>query len=261
MIPRFLSSVRSKTTPIARKYGAFGLATAGVIGMAIGGAQSARADAAPYTLVAWQVTAGHQFDADQPFITSLPGAMSLDALDAQLAVQACGQLVQVDLYNDVDSHGTPVSSLWADGVLHPDHDGGFLAYNVLPTPYKLVQEPACVTSSPTPTGSPSSPETPEPTATGTPSSAPSTPATSAPTPSGSPTTSVPTPTRTAVPAVGSSSSGTPTTTAAGTHGPAELAYTGSSSTWPLWVGAGALLIIAGAVVAFAGRRQSKRAVR
>lgn len=253
------SSVRSKTgRPDLRLVGASVLAGAGIVCGAIGTATQAHAEAAPYTLVAWQITAGHghELDAPQPFIAALPGATSLDALDDVLAVQACGQYVQVDLYRSVDEHGRPVSSLWSTGALDPNRDGGFLAYDVLPKPYDTREIPACQTSTPEPSETPSS--TPISSPSLTPTAMPTVPAEE---PTGTPTQVGPTPSRepsptvttpaSSVPATGPGETPTPavsrggTGTASTTVGTSsttrptatELAYTGA----PGWYRAGVIL--------------------
>lgn len=168
-------------------------AAAAAVGLALAGTAAAVASSAPtpYTIVAWQVPAGADpLAVDQPLLLHRgTAAADLDALDSELP---CGVTVQVDLYKTTDGNGHDVSDLWADGALHPNRDGGYLAYDALPKPYKVITTPACSTPTPTPTPT----ETPSPSATPTPSPTPT--VTPTPTPTVTPKPS-PTPTPTTPP--------------------------------------------------------------
>jgi hypothetical protein len=126
-----------------RKRTTFALAGVGLL-TAIGGGFTAPAahatTEAPYTLVLWSVPSGVDPNSvDQDYVTST-ATTDLNALDGAMK---CGTTYQVDLYRTVLDDGTPASSLWADGKLQPNRDGGFLAYEVLPTPYKVVTTEPC----------------------------------------------------------------------------------------------------------------------
>jgi len=138
-----------------------------------------------YTTVLWLIPdASKDPNAqDQPFIAQYPGA----DIAAMVKFMECGKRYQVDVYRPLPD-GTKPDVLWADGFLRPNHDGGFLAYELPYTPYAVVTTDECPVVVPDPTVGtpapvppvttpevPSSPDTPAPTPPVTPPTAPASP--------------------------------------------------------------------------------------
>lgn len=132
-----------------------------------------------HTTVLWEYTAYPDLTKPQPYVDSVRGA-DIHAFDEYVKQPAmCGKTFQVDVYKTVVK-GQRVETLWSKGYLEYAHDGGFLAYGLGYTPYKVLtgKDTECTT-----TPEPSTPPSPQPSET--------------PSPTGEPTeTPVPTPTDT-----------------------------------------------------------------
>lgn len=136
-----------------------------------------------HTTVLWAYPAYPDIAKPQPYVTSVAGA-NIHAFDEYVKQSSlCGQTFQVDVYKSVVK-GQRVETLWSKGYLEYAHDGGFLAYGLGYTPYKvLTEEDTACTPAQTPTPEPTTPpESPEPSPTDTPTSTP----TSSPEPSETP---------------------------------------------------------------------------
>jgi hypothetical protein len=97
-----------------------------------------------YTTVIWKVQGkpGSELQVPQNFVASQPGT-DLNAFDGTVAA-SCDAYFQVDVYKDKDDRGhllTETLPVHPGGILLPNHDGGFLAYDVLGTPYKVISGP------------------------------------------------------------------------------------------------------------------------
>lgn len=122
-----------------------------------------------HTTVLWEYTGYPDITKPQPYVDSVRGA-DIHAFDEYVKQPAfCGKTFQIDVYKTVVK-GQRVETLWSKGYLEYAHDGGFLAYGLGYTPYKVLTgkdtECAPETSSPTSTPTPTTPPvTPEPTPT------------------------------------------------------------------------------------------------
>lgn len=210
-----------------------------------------------HTTVLWEYTGYPDITKPQPFVDSVRGA-DIHAFDEYVKQPAfCGKTFQIDVYKTVVK-GQRVETLWSKGYLEYAHDGGFLAYGLGYTPYKVLtgKDTECQntpTAEPSPTTPPATPEPTSPATTPSepiPTHTPSTEPTNTPTPSQSPVapstgTSTPTPT---VPT--KTDSGTTPKTHS-TDGTARtLAYTGTDVKYPA-ITAGILVLLGVGAYVFA----------
>lgn len=94
-----------------------------------------------HTLVAWVIPDQTKGDNEQR--QTLHGSTPATTVDRGAFTYECGTRYQLDLYRDVADDGTKLATLLAPGYLDPNHDGGFLAYDLVSTPYLVFTTDPC----------------------------------------------------------------------------------------------------------------------
>lgn len=94
-----------------------------------------------HTLVAWVIPDQTKGDNEQR--QTLLGSTPATTVDRGAFTYQCGTRYQLDLYRDVANDGSKLADLLAPGYLDPNHDGKFLAYDLIGTPYATFTTDPC----------------------------------------------------------------------------------------------------------------------
>lgn len=198
-----------------------------------------------YTTVLWEIQDG-DWTKPQKFIAAIPGA----SMTGFGSLAKCGTDYQVDVYRPL-ADGTPPSVLWETGYLLYAHDGGFLAYELDYTPYKLFTTDNCKEETPSTDTPPThdGPTTPDAPGTG------STGGGTAPLPTNTEVT--PLVESPAAPSLHTALEATGTTEVLPTDKPAthSLAYTGPNEVNNIGAGIALVVILAGLLIVVLSRNR------
>lgn len=201
--------------------------------------------ATQYTTVLWEIQDG-DWTKPQKFIAAIPGA----SMTGFGSLAKCGTDYQVDVYRPL-ADATPPSVLWETGYLLYAHDGGFLAYELDYTPYKLFTTDDCKEETPSTDTPPThdGPTTPDAPGTG------STGGGTAPLPTN--TEATPLVESPAAPSLHTALEATGTTEVLPTDKPAthSLAYTGANEVNNIGAGIALLVILAGLLIVVVSRNR------